>query len=127
MTKQPSFKHPHDTLASSGFRFLTELIAWFAGPWAMSTISGWLAIPTMIVLIGLPAVFSTPGDKRHIVVATPGPIRALIELLLYLVAAITPWVVWPDLAAIACGGVAIVSVVLGLKRTRWLMMGAKDS
>ena len=119
-----NFKHPHDTPVSAGLRFATELIAWIAGPWAASLWSSWLVVPTLIILVGLPGVFSTPGDKNKIVVATPGPIRVLIELLLYSVAAIAPWLVWPPLAAAVCTAITIASLAIGLKRFVWLMKSA---
>ncbi|MFQ5610311.1 MAG: hypothetical protein ACE5F8_08600 [Woeseiaceae bacterium] len=75
------FKHPYDTYLSAGLRFAVELIAWVAGPWAASLWSGWLILPTLIVLVAMPSLFSTPGDKRQVVVATPGPIRVVIELV----------------------------------------------
>ena len=67
-------------------RFLSELIAWIAGPWAVSLVSSWLVLPAIVVLVGLPSVFSTPNDKRNVVVSTPGLMRVGIELLLYSVA-----------------------------------------
>ena len=73
------FHHPHDTLVSASLRFLSELIAWVSGPWAVGVLSKWLVLPALIVLISLPAVFSTQNDKRKIVVPTPGPIRIGLE------------------------------------------------
>jgi len=89
------FHHPRDTLLSSALRFLSELIAWVAGPWAVAQWSPWLVIPVLVVLVGLPSVFSTPNDKRNVVVGTPGPVRVGLELLLYAVALVAPWFVWP--------------------------------
>jgi hypothetical protein len=124
--KHAPFQHPHDTLASGGFRFLSELVAWIAGPWAMGVINPWLTLPTLVVLVGLPAVFSTPGDKRTIIIATPGPARILIEMLQYTVAVIAPWYVWPDWAATISVVAVILSLTLGLKRFAWLLGGAKE-
>lgn len=87
-------------------------------------ISGWLIIPTLILLIALPAVFSTPNDKRHIVIATPGWLRVLLELLLYLVAAVAPWFVWSLPLASVSVLVVVVSIVLGIPRLIWLLRGA---
>jgi hypothetical protein len=70
-----------------------EIIAWVSGPWAAAQLSLWLIFPALIILIGLPSVFSTRGDKRKIVVATPGPPRVLMEIALHLVAAAGPWVI----------------------------------
>ena len=67
--------HPYDTPLSGGLRFAVELIAWVAGPWAAAHVALWLAVPAAAVLVGLPSVFSTRGDKRQVIVATPGPVR----------------------------------------------------
>gem|GEM_PF-1769312 len=74
-----TFDNPYDNALSASTRFAVEVIAWVAGPWAAAGISLWLVIPAVAVLVGLPAIFSTVGDKRKIVVATPGPIRIAIE------------------------------------------------
>ena len=79
-----AFNHPYDTPLTSGLRFLVEVIAWVSGPWAAAQLSMWLIFPALIILIGLPSVFSTRGDKRHIVVVTPGPLRVLLEIALHL-------------------------------------------
>ncbi len=116
--------HPHDTPLSAGLRFGSEVIAWVAGPWLAYSWSGWALLPALLALVALPGVFSTPGDKNKIVVPTPGPIRVLIELLLYAVAAIAPWFIWPDWAAIAAGTIVVLSIVIGIPRLIWLARGA---
>jgi hypothetical protein len=50
----------HDTLAG-GLRFLAELIAWVATPWALWPRSIPLAVGAVVLLIALPAVVSTPA------------------------------------------------------------------
>lgn len=117
--------HPHDTAVSAGLRFLSELITWIAGPWAAAQISPWLVLPAIIILMGPPALFSTPNDKRMIVVPTPGPIRVVIELLLYCVAAIAPWFVWPTFVSVIVVAIVVASVIAGIPRFRWLLAGAK--
>jgi hypothetical protein len=124
MATHQEFEHPHDTPLSSGFRFLSEIIAWVAGPWAASQVHPLFAAAVLIALIGLPTVFSTRGDKRHMIVDTPGPFRVLIELLQYGVAAFAPWLVWPNLVAAVCTVIVISGLVLGLPRLRWLVRGA---
>ncbi len=116
--------HPHDTPVSAGLRFGSELIAWIAGPWLAYSLSGWTLLPTLLLLVALPGVFSTPGDKNKIVVATPGPVRILIELSLYAVAAIAPWLVWPDWLAIGSGIIVGLSIAFGMPRLLWLARGA---
>lgn len=124
MPSQPDLVHPYDTPLSSGVRFLSELIAWMAGTWAASHVHPLLAIVVLVVLIGLPTVLSTKGDKRHTVIDTPGPYRVLLELLQYAVAALVPWLIWPNWVAATCVVVVGVSLALGLPRFRWLMNGA---
>ncbi len=116
--------HPYDTVLSSGLRFLTELIAWVAGPWAASLYSNWLVVPAIVLLIGLPSIFSTPNDKNTVVVPTPGGIRLVIELLLYSVAAVAPWFVWSPGVAAAAAIIVFASIITGAARSRWLLRGA---
>ena len=117
------FDNPLDTKISAATRFAIELVAWIAGPWAAAEIAGtWLAIiPTLIVLIALPGVFSTLGDKRHVVVAVPGPIRFLIELLLTVVAIYSSWVVWTSVGGIIVAAIAVAAAVSGAPRAKWLI------
>ncbi|WP_300545439.1 hypothetical protein [Maricaulis sp.] len=110
-----------DTIASAGFRFAAELIAWIAGPWAVAVhVSPVAAVPVLIVLVALPAVFSTPGDKRQVLVPVPGRVRIPIELLLYTVAAVAPWFAWSDWAGWACLAVVAAGLGFGIPRFRWL-------
>ncbi len=118
------FVHPHDTALSAGLRFLAELIAWVAGPWAAAQASRWLVVPVVVGLLVLPGVFSTPNDKRNVVVPTPGPIRILIELALFSVAAAAPWLVWPTPVAAACVAIVVLALLTGATRLRWLWHGA---
>ena len=121
---EKNYSHPHDTTISSGLRFLSELIAWIAGPWAVAIWSKWLVVPAVVLLVGLPAVFSTPNDKNKVVVPTPGPIRVAIELLLYSVAAVAPWFVWSATASGVAVGIVIATAFTGMPRMGWLVNGA---
>ena len=124
-SKRPDdFHHPHDTAVSSSLRFLAELIAWVAGPWAIAAASGWLVLPALLLLVGLPSVFSTANDKRMVVVSTPGPIRVGLELLLHLVAAIAPWFIWPVAASGLAVVIVVASLLAGFSRMMWLIRGA---
>jgi hypothetical protein len=113
--------HPHDTVLSSSLRFSTEVIAWVAGPWAASLYSNWLIVPTVVLLVGLPSVFSTTGDKNMVIVRTPGSIRVVIEFFLYAVAAVAPWFVWPPVVSAVAGIIVVATIVTGAPRTRWLL------
>ena len=77
-----------------------------------------------IVLIGLPSVFSTTGDKRQVLVPTSGPVRVLIELLLYVVAVAGPWIAWHPIIAVLTTLTVVSALVTGLPRIRWLLRGA---
>jgi hypothetical protein len=119
---------PYDTALSAGLRFVVEIIAWVAGPWAVADLSGqtWTAVPTAIVLIGASALFSTPGDKNNVVIPTPGPIRLVIEVITHVVALLGAWVVWPNWAGLLTAILVIGSLTAGVPRARWLARGAAD-
>ena len=118
---------PYDTPASAGFRFAVELVAWIAGPMAVARLadSGWAAIPALVVLVALPAVFSTPGDKQRVVVPVNGGTRVGIEWLLHAVAAIGASIAWPTLLAVAAVLLVCASLVTGTARMLWLLGGAE--
>lgn len=116
---------PYDTPRSSATRFLVELAAWTAGPWAAAELFGpWAIIPAVVVLVGVPAIFSTPGDKRTILVATPGPVRMLIEVALAGVALISSAYVWPVWASLAVAILVAAMLATNARRLRWLVAGA---
>ena len=117
---------PYDTVASAALRVAVEVVAWVAGPWAAFELTDrwWVAVLVGIALLTLPAVFSTTGDKHQVVVATPGPIRLVIELVLDAAAIVGAWVAWPRWLAVVVLAVVIGSLVTGLRRWRWLAAGA---
>jgi hypothetical protein len=116
--------HSFDTPVSGGLRFGVELIAWIGGPWAAGQVSLWLIVPVLAALMALPGVFSTKGDKRQVVVATPGPIRASIEVFLHVVAVAAAWYVWPLVVAVVATVIVVAALVTGVPRMRWLLRGA---
>jgi len=116
--------HPYDTPVSVGLRFSVEILAWIAGPWAVTELAFWLWPPTALLLIGLPAIFSTRGDKRQVLVPTPGPARALIEFLLHAVAIGGAWMAWPPLVAAPTTLLVAATLVTGFPRLLWLLRGA---
>ena len=103
-----------------------EMVAWVAGPWAAAELAGngWVAIPALIVLVGLPSVFNTPGDKNATGVAIPGPLRIGLEMFLIAVAVGASWIVWPIWLAILVTVLAVATIVAGRPRYRWLAAGA---
>ncbi len=54
---------PNRANIGSGIRFLTELIGWTATLWALHRVNWVIAILALALLIGLPAIFGTPGDR----------------------------------------------------------------
>ena len=117
--------HPYDGTISAGTRFFVELLAWFVAPFAIAGLTHWvLGIVAAALLIGVTSVFSTPGDKQNIVVATPGPVRVLIELGLFAVALWGVWTLAPDELGIGAAIVMAIAAVTGFPRWRWLLDGA---
>ncbi len=117
---------PYDTYASSASRFLIELAAWVGAPWAAVDVVGawWAAIPTALVLLLLPGLFNTPGDKNITGSPTPGPIRICVEALLLAAAVYGAWRVWPPWLAVAVSVAGGLMIVSGVPRYRWLIQGA---
>lgn len=117
------FDNPLDNFASASSRFAIEIAAWVAGPWAAAEITGtWLAIiPALLILVALPGVFSTAGDKRHVVVAVPGRIRFGIELILAAVASYSAFLVWTPVGGFIVVIIAALMFVTGMARARWLI------
>ena len=82
----------------------------------------WLTtIPVLAILVALPGVFSTTGDKRHVVVAVPGRIRLLIELILTVVAIYSAFLVWTYIGGAIVAVVALVMFISGASHARWLI------
>ncbi len=115
----PVSEKPGHDLLSGGLRFLTEIIAWVGAPWALWSHSIPLAVLSVVLLIGLPAVFSTPGDRPggDGPVAVPGIVTILLLVLQLVVATAAAWVLWPSWIA------AVVTVlclaVVGTEQPRW--------
>jgi len=80
-------------------------------------VSAWLSILVLIILIGFPTLFSTPGDKKHYIVAAPGPFRALLELAIHFVGVACVWLVWPIWLAVIMLIILIAAIAVGLPRT----------
>ncbi|MFE3161584.1 hypothetical protein [Streptomyces sp. NPDC059224] len=113
---------PNRTNAASGLRFLTELIGWTATPWALHRVDWAVATIVLVLLIGLPAVVGTPGDRPFDPpVAIPGAAMLLLVLLELAAAAVAPWFAWPTWAAVVATALAATSVVLEQPRWRWLL------
>lgn len=101
-------------------RFLLELVAWTAAPWALAPRSIPLAVASVVVLIGLPTVFATRGDKKSVIVAVPGAVTIGLVVLHIAVAAVASYVAWPLWAATAVWVLCAATVITELPRWRWL-------
>ncbi|MCU1643863.1 MAG: hypothetical protein JWN03_4138 [Nocardia sp.] len=106
----------------SVLRFSTELIAWIAAPWAVADRSSvLLALIVFVVLLGLPTVFGTVGDKKQVMVASPGWVTIALVVLLIAAAVWGAWLVWPVWAAILVSVLAAAAVIAEIPRWRWLL------
>jgi hypothetical protein len=119
---RPSRPVGHGPLGA-GLRFLGELVAWVAVPWALWPHSPVLAIAAVLVLVVPPAVFGTPGDRPggDPPVAVPGAVT-IASVLAHLVGATAAaWAVWPTAVAIVVTVLCIAVVVSEQPRWRALV------
>ncbi|MFB7715955.1 hypothetical protein [Nocardia sp. NPDC056100] len=105
----------------SVLRFTTELIAWIATPWALAEHSVVLAVLSVIVLIGLPTAFSTPGDKKQTLLPVPGIVTIALVVLQLVAAVVSAWIAWYPWVAVLVTVLACATVVAELPRWRWLL------
>lgn len=90
-------------------------------PWALSGHSWPLAALSLVVLIGLPSVFTTPGGKAHVVVAVPGWVTILLVLLQIAGALVAAWWIMPLWAAVAVSVLAAATLIAERPRWTWLL------
>jgi hypothetical protein len=102
-------------------RFLVELIAWIAAPWALARYSWLLSALSLVVLIGVPAVFATPGDKQHPLVPVPGLVTIGMVLMEVGAAVLAAWAVWPVWAAALTSVLAVACLIAEQPRWRRLL------
>ena len=108
--------------ARGALRFLAELIAWVGVPWALWPHSVALAVGAVIALIGLPAVFGTPGDRPGggAVVPVPGGVTILLVLIQLAAAIAAAWMIWPWWAATTVTVICLIVPITEQPRWRWL-------
>ncbi|MEV8315017.1 hypothetical protein AB0Q95_12645 [Streptomyces sp. NPDC059900] len=116
-----------DDRTASALRFAVELVAWVATPWALADRSWLLAALSVVLLIGLPTVFSTPGDKASVIIAVPGWVTILLVLLQLAAAVTSSWLAWPTWAAVLVTLMALTSLVTERRRWKWLLAGAPSN
>ena len=114
-------RSPNRPGPASALRFATELVAWVATPWALAGHSVLLAVASVVVLVALPTVFATPGDKAQVIVAVPGYVTISLVLLHMAAAVVASWLAWPLPVAIAVWILVAASVLAELPRWRWLL------
>ncbi|MFE2955938.1 hypothetical protein [Nocardia tengchongensis] len=102
-------------------RVLTELVAWVTLPWGLAYYSIAWSILAVIVLIGAPGVFATPGDKEQVTVAVPGPVTIGFMLLQVAGALWGAILILPGWAVAIVGVLAAITVIAELPRWRWLL------
>lgn len=112
---------PNRPGVASALRFITEIVAWVATPWALGRHSILLAVVSVVILIGLPTVFATRGDKASVIVAVPGYVTIGLVVLQLAAAVVSSWIVWPAVAAIVVSALAGATVVAEIPRWRWLL------
>ncbi|MGW0057751.1 MULTISPECIES: hypothetical protein [Nocardia] len=101
-------------------RVAIELIAWVAAPWALASWSVVAAAIAVVVLIGVPAIFATRGDKKQVLVAVPGWATIAMMLVLIAAAVLGAWFAWPAWVAVLVTVLAVATVGTELPRWRWL-------
>jgi hypothetical protein len=138
MTAEESWTHQHparrtavaapDSLSASAPRFLVEIIAWVAAPWALAPHSIWPAVLADIALIGLPTVFGMPGAKKQKnPVSIPARPAIVLELLQPVAACVAAFAAWPPVVASLVLVVALAACGLQLRRWRWMLAHPTDS
>ncbi|WP_199195588.1 hypothetical protein [Nocardia sp. MDA0666] len=101
-------------------RVATELIAWVAAPWALVSWSVAAAVIAVVVLIGVPSIFVTRGDKKQVLVAVPGWATIAMMVVLIAAAVLGAWFAWPAWVAVLVTALAVATVGTELPRWRWL-------
>ncbi|MYV97474.1 hypothetical protein [Streptomyces sp. SID3343] len=126
-TKISTQRPGHDHLRG-GLRFATELIAWVATPWALWSYSIPLAIGAVVLLIGLPTVFGTPGDRPggDSPVAVPGIVTIFLVLIQLAAATAAAWVLWPTWTAATVTLLCLIVPFTELPRWRHLMNATRQ-
>jgi hypothetical protein len=111
-----------DSLGASAPRFLVEVIAWVAAPWALVAYSIWLAVLADVLLIGLPTVFGMPGAKKQKnPVSIPARPAIALELLQPVAACVAAFAAWPPIVASLVVAASLAACGLQLRRWRWML------
>lgn len=123
-TTVTNHNRPGHNDARGALRFLTELIAWVATPWALWSHSPVLAVGAVVLLIGLPALLSTPGDRPggDMAIPVPGIVTILLVLIQLAAATTAAWMIWPGWAATAVTALCLAVPIT--EQPRWRRLTA---
>jgi hypothetical protein len=94
-----------------------------ATPWALADHSPVLAGFALLLLIGLPTVFVTPGDKVKVIVPVPGAVTVGLNVLQLFAAVVSAWAAWPVPVALLVWLLVLVTIYAELPRWRRLAGG----
>jgi Protein of unknown function (DUF2568) len=94
-----------------------------ATPWALADHSPVLAGIALLLLIGLPTVFVTPGDKVKVIVPVPGAVTVGLNVLQLFAAVVSAWAAWPVPVALLVWLLVLVTIYAELPRWRRLAGG----
>jgi hypothetical protein len=106
---------------ASALRAGLELVGWIGLPIALWPHSVVAAIGVDVLLIGVPAVLQTPGDKARTVVAVPGWVTIVMVLAELGGAVAAAWLLFWPWAAVLVTALALTACVTELPRWRWLL------
>jgi hypothetical protein len=112
---------------SSAPRFATELGAWVATPCALAGHSWLLAAPSVLLLTGLPTLFSTPRNKADVIIAVPGRVTVLPVPLQLAEAVVFSWPARPARAAAPVTLPAAATLVTERPRRRWQLSAHRSA
>jgi hypothetical protein len=114
---------------SLGVRFVLELVALACfGVWAWALVPGSLryvcvvAVPLIVAVLW--GVFATPDDASRsggTVIATPGPLRFLLELAVFFGGAAALYAAGSRTLAVMLAGALVVYHLLSWDRVLWLV------
>ncbi|MFC5910323.1 hypothetical protein [Streptacidiphilus monticola] len=122
-TGQESRQQAAEAWYATALRAGLELVGWICAPIALWPHSIVLAVLVDVVLIGVPAVLQTPGDKPGggTVVAVPGWVTILMVLAEVGAAVAAAWFVLPAPVAVLVSVLAALCLVTEQPRWRRLL------
>jgi hypothetical protein len=100
-----------------------ELVGWIGLPIALWHHSVLAAIGIDVLLIGVPAVFQTPGDKPGTNIAVPGWVTIVMVLAELAGAVVAAWLLFWTWVAVLVTALALVTCWTELPRWKRLLAG----